>query len=169
MATRTSWVRCWPTTSRDSSSIIWVKTSTSSSHRFTDPPHSVPKDGRSSKSRCLFHRYPRHVRMSTAIALEGWSGGAQPVTDQTCGRIPSAVGIQNDHQEIAAVLGDFGDKTPSCFRGKAGFDAFNAGNSTEQTICRVQKIRMSAVHRHDHGAFLFHQIPENGLLQGDHA
>lgn len=107
--------------------------------------------------------------MSSAIALEGWAGGAQPVTDQTCGRIPSAIGIQNDHQEIAAVLGDFGDKTPSRFRGKAGFNAFNAGNSTEQTIRRVQNIRMSAIHRHDHGAFLFHQIPENRLLQGDHA
>lgn len=37
----------------------------------------------------------------------------QAIVDQTCGRVPATLRIQNDQKEISAVLGYLRDKTPA--------------------------------------------------------
>lgn len=90
----------------------------------------------------------------------------EAVVDETFGGVPATVGIEDDEQEIAAVLGNLGDETPAGLGREAGLHPFNAGNVTQEPIGRVQYIGTLAGDRRDDFPFFSDELPEDGIFEG---
>lgn len=93
-------------------------------------------------------------------------GRAKTVTDEALSGVPAAVGIEDDEEEIAAVLRDLGDQTPAGLGSKARLHAFDAGNVTEEPIRRVQHIGTVPGNRRDDFPFFSHEFSKDRILQG---
>lgn len=89
----------------------------------------------------------------------------EPEVDEVLRCVPATVGIENDQQEIAPVLGNFGYEAPPGFGGKAGLDPFDARDTAKESVGVVQHIGAIPIDRHNHRAFFTDQLAEDRLLK----
>jgi hypothetical protein len=86
-----------------------------------------------------------------ALVDDGVSSKAE--VDQVFRCVPAPFGVENDQQEITSVLGDLGNEAPASLGSKAGFDAFDAGDSAKEPIRVVKYVGSIAIDRHDNRVF----------------
>lgn len=71
------------------------------------------------------------MRAHSALVLLNGVGRTKTVVDQTQRRIPTAIGVEDDEEKVAAVMRHLCDQASARFGREAGFDALHTGDATQ--------------------------------------